>query len=369
MAAIPGTDVLLLGPGPSPVSTRVRKALSAPPRSHLDPELLELLDDIRGMLRTVFQAPESYLTLAVSGTGTTAMDAAAVNLVEPGMNALVVVNGYFGERLAQVLTRHGAFVDRLQVEWGRPVDPAAIERALIDARFDVVAMVHAETSTGVVNPVAAVAPVIRKREVLFIVDAVTSLGAIPVDVATWDADVVYSCGQKGLGAPPGLSPITVSPRARLSPPTCHSYALSFKLLEDYWIGRQYHHTISSSAVYALHAALSEVVSEGLETRFARHRAAHDALVSGLASIGLELFPDPAHRLVSLNAIRIPPGVDEKAVRARLLTKHKIEIGAGLGPLAGRIWRVGLMGTGATIDNAQRVVAALAEALGRKRPKS
>lgn len=366
MATLPTTDLLLLGPGPSPVSGRVRAALAAPPRSHLDPELLDVLDDVRTMLGQVFQAPASHLSLAVSGTGTAAMDAAAANLVEPGMSVLAIVTGYFGDRLAQIFERNGAFVERLHVEWGRAVDPAAVERALIDGRFDVVAVVHGETSTGVCNPVAAIAPIVRRREAMLVVDAVTSLGTVPVDVAAWDADVVYSCGQKGLGACPGLSPITVSPRARVGAPRSHNFACDLNQLEAYWYRRQYHHTISSPLVYALHAALSEVVEEGLEARWARHLAAHKALVAGLATIGLELFPDPAHQLVSLNAVRIPPGIDEKAVRARLLASHGIEIGAGLGPLAGRIWRIGLMGGGATPASVERVVAALAEALGRRR---
>ncbi len=364
---IPKDDVLLLGPGPSPVSAAVRLALSAPSRSHLDPELLALLDDLRARLTQVYRSPESYLTLAVSGTGTTAMEAAVGNIAEPGLNVLVVVNGYFGERLAQMFTRHGAFVERLEGEWGRAIDPVAVDRTMVDNRFDVVAVVHGETSTGVANPVAAIAPIVRKRDALFMVDAVTSLGAVPVDVGAWDADIVYSCGQKGLGAPPGLSPLTVSPRARVLAPVCHTFALDFGALEDFWVKHRYHHTIASPLVYALYTALGEVLTEGLDARWARHRAAHDALVTGLATIGLELFTDPAHRLINLNAVRIPPEIDEAAVRARLLTKHRIEIGAGLGPLAGRIWRIGLMGAGATVDNAGRVVAALAESLGRKKP--
>ncbi len=365
MATLPTIERLMLGPGPSPISPAVLAALSAPPRSHLDPELLDLMDDVRRMLGEVFRAPESNLTLAVSGTGSAAMDAAAMNLVEPGMTVLAIVTGYFGERLAQVLERQGAYVERLQVEWGRSVDPAAVEKALQDNRFDVVAMVHGETSTGVCNPVADIAPLVREREALFVVDAVTSLGTVPVDVAAWDADVVYSCGQKGLGALPGLSPITVSSRARTLAPACRSFACDFAQLEAFWVRRQYHHTISSPLVYGLHIALSEVVAEGLDARWSRHQTAHQALVDGLAHIGLELFPDPQHRLISLNAVRIPAGIDEKAVRARLLTTNGIEIGAGLGPLAGRIWRIGLMGSGATTANVQRVVAALGEALGRK----
>lgn len=362
MARLPATDRLLLGPGPSPISAGVRAALSAPPRSHLDPDLLALLDDVRVMLGAAFRAPETNFTVAISGTGTTAMDAAAVNLVEPGMSALVVVNGYFGDRLAQIFQRHGAFVERLLGEWGRAIDPAVVERAIADGRFDIVALVHAETSTGVCNPVDAIAPMVRQRDALLVVDTVTSLGALPVDVAAWDADVVYSCGQKGLGATPGLAPLTLSARARRAAPAVRSFALDATKLEDFWVRRQYHHTISSSAVYGLHAALEEVTAEGLDARWARHRAVHERLVAGLAGLGLDLLPPAPERLVSLNAVKVPDGVDEKAVRAQLLSAHGIEIGAGLGPLAGRIWRIGLMGSGATADNADRVVAALKEAL-------
>lgn len=366
--SLPTTDRLLLGPGPSPVSPRVLASLGAPPRSHLDPEMVALLDDLRARLQQVFRAPEGHFSCAVSGTGTTAMDAAGVNLVEPGLSVLVIVTGYFGERLASIFERHGAYVERLRGEWGRAIDPADVDRALIDSRFDVVAMVHAETSTGVANPVADIAPIARKRDALFVVDTVTSLGAMPVDVAAWDADVVYSCGQKGLGAPSGLSPITVSPRVRRDPINVHSFALDFTLLEDYWLRRKYHHTISAPLVYALHTALGEVLEEGLEARWDRHRAVHAAFVDALAGIGLELLPPPSERLCSLNAVRIPDGVDDATVRGVLLKKHQIEIGGGLGPLAGRIWRIGLMGTGATTENVDRVVTALADALGRRRPR-
>lgn len=366
--SLPSTERLLLGPGPSPVSPRVLSALATPPRSHLDPEMMAVLDDLRARLQQVFRAPESHFSFAISGTGTTAMDAAGVNLVEPGLSVLVIVTGYFGERLATIFERHGAYVERLKVEWGRAVDPADVERALVDSRFDVVAMVHAETSTGVANPVADIAPLVRKRDALFVVDTVTSLGALPVDVAAWDADVVYACGQKGLGAPSGLSPISVSPRVRRDPINVHSFALDFSLLEDYWLRRKYHHTISAPLVFALHTALGEVLDEGLDTRWQRHRTVHAAFVEALGTIGLDLLPPPAEQLCSLNAVRIPEGVDDAAVRARLLSKHQIEIGGGLGPLAGKIWRIGLMGTGATTENVDRVVTALADALGRRRPR-
>lgn len=363
---IPTSDRLLLGPGPSPVSMAVREALAAPPRSHLDPDLVALLDDVRMDLQDVLQAPDEAFATAISGTGTTAMDAAAANLVEPGMSVLVVVGGYFGDRLAQIFQRYGAHVERLDVEWGRAVDPAAVERALVDGRFDVVAVVHGETSTGVANPIADIAPLVRAREALLVVDAVTTLGAMPVDMREWDADVVYSCGQKGLGAPPGLSPFVISARARAHAPAVRSFALDAAKLEDFWVRRQYHHTISSPLVYALRVALQEVLAEGLDTRFQRHQRLHDLFVEGAAAIGLQLLPPSRERLISLNAVCVPDGVDDKAVRLRLLLEHNIEIGAGLGPLAGRIWRIGLMGTGATEDNVRRVLSALEDALAHTR---
>lgn len=362
--SLPTTNLLLLGPGPSPVSDRVRRAMGAPSRSHLDPEFVLLLDDVRAHLTRLFNAATGDFTCALSGTGTTGMDAAAANLVEPGMSVLCVVNGYFGDRLAQVFRRHGAFVERLEGEWGRAIDPAQVERAMGDGQFDIVAVVHGETSTGVLNPVEAIAPIARKRDALLVVDAVTSLGAVPVDVTAWDIDVCYSCSQKGIGAPSGLAPITFSSRAHQQRMLLPAFSLDIQKLEDFWVRRQYHHTISAPLIYALHAALGEVHEEGLPARWARHAAAHQALVEGLKGIDLDLLPAKEHRLPSLNAVRVPSGVDAAAVRHRLLERHHIEIGAGLGPLAGRIWRIGLMGSGATLENVTRVVAALAEALNR-----
>ena len=366
--ALPKTEKLLLGPGPSPISDRVRQAMTAPLRSHLDPEFIALLDDVRTRLRDVFKAPDGHFSFALSGTGTTGMDAAAVNLMERGMSVLCVVNGYFGDRLATIIGLQGAFVERLEGEWGRAIDPALVEKAMGDGRFDAVAIVHGETSTGVVNPVDDVAAIARRQDVLLIVDAVTSLGAIPVDVAGWAADVCYSCTQKGLGAPSGLAPITFSARARELRVARPEFSLDVEKLEDFWMRRQYHHTISAPLIYALHAALSEVLEEGLEARWKRHRAVHDAFVAGLKDLDLSLLPQSGERLMSLNAVSVPNGVDAAAVKNRLLTQHHIEIGAGLGPLAGRIWRIGLMGSGATMENVERVLAALAEALGRSRSK-
>lgn len=360
---MPHPERLLLGPGPSPVAPRIMRAMQAPVLSHLDPDMMSILDDIRARLHRVFRAPDGAFSFAVSGTGTAGMECAVANLTRPGMRAVVVVTGYFGDRLAQMLTRYGATVARVEVEWGRACDPAQLENALA-AGADLVAMVHAETSTGVLNPVADLCRIANARGALTIVDAVTSLGAQPVDVASWGADAVYSCSQKGLGAPSGLSPMMFRESSRLKAAPACSFYLDANLLRDYWIGRKYHHTISAPLIYALQEALSAVEDEGLEARWARHRANHEALLEALRPLGLEVLPPSGERLWSLNAVKVPDGVDEASVRKSLLQQHDIEIGAGLGPLAGKIWRVGLMGSGSTPENVTRLVSALGTILGR-----
>ncbi len=363
---LPTNDRLLLGPGPSPVSARVMAALAAPARSHLDQELLSLLDDIRARLARVFRAPDGSLTLAISGTGTSGMETVVANLTEPGRRALVIVTGYFGERLAIMLARYGATVERLDVEWGRAVDPADVARVLAARPADLVAVVHGETSTGVRNPVPEIARLAREHGALVLVDAVTSLGAMPVDIAAWGVDACFSCSQKGLGAPSGLAPVIFTPRALERRVACRSFYFDLGLLEDYWVRRKYHHTISAPLIYALDTALAELEDEGLEARWARHERVHLALVDALDSAGLSLLPRQADRLWSLNAVRVPDGVDDGAVRTHLMRAHGIEIGAGLGPLAGKIWRIGLMGSGSTQANVARVMHALADALDRQR---
>jgi alanine-glyoxylate transaminase/serine-glyoxylate transaminase/serine-pyruvate transaminase len=361
---MPPAERLLLGPGPSPVAARVMRAMQAPVLSHLDPEMMAILDDMRARLDRVFRAAEGAFSFAISGTGTAGMEAAVANLTQPGTRAVVVITGYFGERLAQMLQRYGAAVTRVDVEWGRACDPSQLEAALAGGA-DVVAMVHAETSTGVLNPVADLCRVAQARGARTIVDAVTSLGAHPVDAAAWGADAIYSCSQKGLGAPSGLAPVTFRQdtfRSRIAP--ARSFYLDLELLRGYWIERKYHHTISAPLVFALHEALAAVEDEGLEARWARHRANHAAFVEALAGIGLGLLPPAGEQLWSLNAVRVPDGVDEAAIRQALLQQHGIEIGAGLGPLAGRIWRIGLMGSGSTGENITRLVSALATLLQR-----
>ena len=353
---------LLLGPGPSPVSARVMRALSAPVLSHLDPEMVVILDDLRRRLDSTFGAGPGALSLTVSGTGTSGMEAAVANTTVPGARVLVVVSGYFGDRLAQIFQRYGATVTRVDVEWGRACDPAAVERALAAAPADIVAVVHAETSTGVLNPVREIAALAARVDALTVVDAVTSFGAMPLETGEWGIDVCYSCSQKGLGAPSGLAPLSFSARGLAKKVSSRSFYLDLGLLEDYWVRRKYHHTISAPLVYAVREALAVVEEEGLEQRWARHERNHRALAAGLDALGLSLLPPVGERLWTLNAVRVPEGIDEAAIRRRLLDEFGIEIGAGLGPLAGRIWRVGLMGAGSTLANVLLFLTALERVL-------
>ncbi len=338
------------------------RALAAPMLSHLDPDFVAIMDDLRARLARVFRAPDGAFTFAVSGTGTSAMETAVANLVEPGTRVLSVVTGYFGDRLAQMCTRYGADVTRVEVEWGRAVDPEAVRRALAASGAGVVTIVHAETSTGVLNPVKEIAALAREHGALVIVDAVTSLGGMPLDVAGWGLDAVYSCSQKCLGSPPGVAPIVFSPRALERKVSCRSFYFDLTLLEDYWVRRKYHHTMSASLIFALREALAAVEEEGLAIRWARHEENHLKLVSGLAAMGLSLLPPAGERLWTLNAIAVPGGVDDAAVRKYLLQRFNMEIGAGLGPLAGKVFRVGLMGTSSSPELVDLLLRALSEAL-------
>jgi alanine-glyoxylate transaminase/serine-glyoxylate transaminase/serine-pyruvate transaminase len=343
----------------------VLRALSAPVLSHLDPELVKLLDDTRARLARVFRAEAGALSLLISGTGTSGMEACVANLAAPGKRAVAVVNGYFGDRIAQMLERHGAQVQRIEGEWGRAIDPDAVGAALRRGPVDLVTVVHAETSTGVRNPVREIAALARAHDALVLADAVTSLGAIPLEIAEWQVDACYSCSQKGLGAPSGMAPVTFGPRALERRVPSRSFYLDLSLLEDYWLRRKYHHTLCSSLLVAVREALIVVEEEGLEARWARHERCHLALAAGLSAIGVGLLPPEGERLWDLNAVRVPTtlaGAAEAGVRQHLLNEASIEIGAGLGPLAGRIWRVGLMGAGATPQIVLQFLAALERAL-------
>ena len=368
MSKLPSTERLLLGPGPSPMAPRVMQALGAPMLSHLDPDFLPIMDDVRLRLQGLYRADQKAFTIAISGTGTSGMEAAVANAVTEGTRAVVVVTGYFGDRLAQICSRYGAKVRRVEVEWGRACDPQRLRDELVAESADIVAFVHAETSTGVRNPVQELAAVAREQGAMTIVDMVTSLGGHEVALEEWGIDIAYSCTQKCIGAPSGLSPIAVSGPARaqimasVQKNNSRSFYLDFNLLEDYWINRKYHHTMSASLIYALHEALLMIDEEGLEARWARHKWNHLALAAGLEAIGLGLLPPESERLWTLNAVKIPKGINEAAVRKMLLQTFNIEIGAGLGPLAGKVWRVGLMGAGSKPYSVIVLLGALEAAL-------
>jgi len=369
VSLLPDTDRILLGPGPSLTASRVMRAMAAPTVSHLDPLMLKLLDDVRARLGRLFRAPDGSFAFAVSGTGTSGMETAVANLVHEGTRATVIVTGYFGDRLAEMCERCGAVVTRVDVEWGRACDPDALRTALKTKAADVVALVHAETSTGVLNPVQQLAAIARDHGALTIVDAVTSFGGHPLDVGGWGIDACYSCTQKCLGGPAGLAPVVFGPRALEKRVKCRSFYFDLGLLEDYWIRRKYHHTMSSTLVCAIDEALAIVEEEGLEARWARHERNHRALVASLSALGLSVLPREGERLWTLNAVRVPDGVDEAAVRKHLLEEFNIEIGAGFGPLAGKIWRVGLMGASSSPRLIVLLRGALESALAKQHQRA
>lgn len=357
----------LLGPGPSPVDDRVLRAMARPLIGHLDPEFLALMDETQGMLRRVF-GTDNRMTFAVSGTGSAGMEAAMVNLIEPGDRVVVGIAGVFGMRLAEQARRNGARVATVETEWGTALDEQQLIDEIRREPTRLLAIVHAETSTGVLQPLDAVAQAARDTGTLTVVDAVTSLGAHPVTVDQRGIDVCYSGTQKCLSCPPGLAPITFGQRAleRIEErdTTVRSWYLDVGLLKGYWGNeRAYHHTAPISMAFALHEALRIVTEEGPEARAARHRRHHRALVAGLEAMGMRmLVEDPALRLWSLNAVRVPERIDEAVVRRTLLRRHGIEISGGLGPLAGAIWRIGLMGSGSTTNNVLLLLSALQGAL-------
>ena len=363
---LPESDRILLGPGPSMTSPRVMRAMASPTVGHLDPLMVAMLDDVRAKLVKLFRAPEGSFAFAVSGTGTSGMETAVANIVSQGSKVTVVINGYFGDRLAQMCERYGATVTRLTSEWGKAFDPSVLEKSLASTPADVVAMVHGETSTGVRNPVKELCAIARKHNALTIVDAVTSFGAVELEIEKWGVDVCYSCTQKGLGAPSGLAPVVFTPRALDKAVKCPSFYFDLALLKDYWINRKYHHTMSSALLCALYEALTIVDEEGLEARWARHERNQKLFVEGLAKIGLSLLPPEGDRLHSLNTVKIPDGVDDAAVRKMLLEEYSIEIGGGLGPLAGKIWRVGLMGNSSASRLVVLLLGALQSALAKQR---
>ena len=355
---------LLLGPGPSLVHPRVLRAMSTPLLGHLDPEFLTIMNEVQALLRTVFQTDNPF-TIAVSGTGSAGMEAALVNLIEPGDTVIVGVNGVFGTRMADIVGRAGGKAVKIEVPWGQIIDPHRLEDALKQAgSVKAVALVHAETSTGAHQPMEEIGPLCRRYGALLVADAVTSLAGVPVRVDAWGIDACYSGTQKCLSCPPGLAPLTLSPRAlevvKGRKTKVQSWYLDLSMIADYWAEgkRAYHHTAPISMVYALREALRLAVEEGLEPRFARHSRNSAALMAGLASLGCAPQAQAGHRLPTLNCLRVPAGVDEAVVRKTLLAEYGIEIGGGLGPLAGLVWRIGLMGESSRHEHVVTLLSAL-----------
>ena len=338
---------ILLGPGPSMVHPRVLRVMTTPLLGHLDPAFLQIMSEVQVLLREVFRTT-NRLTLPISGTGSAGMEAALANFIEPGDSVLICVNGYFGERMCDMATRLGAEVHRLERPWGEVFTPEEIDAALHKHPAKLVALVHAETSTGTLQPMEGIADVVHRHGALLLVDCVTSLGGVPVYVDDWGIDIAYSGTQKALSAPPGLAPMTISPRAeevlKQRKTKVPSWYLDLTLVQKYWgTERTYHHTAPITMIYALREALRVVLNEGLERRWRRHRRNAELLWQSLEELGLELVVPEEYRLPTLTTVRVPEGFNEAFLRRRLLEDYNIEIAGGLGAFKGKVWRIGLMG--------------------------
>jgi len=370
MAEIPAplspSKRLLLGPGPSEVSPAVLRAMSAPPLGHLDPEFLRIMDEVSGMLRTVL-GTQNRLTLPMSGTGSAGMEALFANLLERGDRALIGVNGVFGTRMAEVARRCGAEVVEIAAEWGSVFSPDDFRKAAAGEKFDVIALVHAETSTGAAQPLAGFREVADELGALFLLDAVTSLAGMPIELDEFGVDAVYSGTQKCLSCPPGLAPVSFSARAEAKlaarKQKVQSWYLDLGLIASYWgEERAYHHTAPINQVYAIHEALRLTLEEGLAARYARHAENGQAFAAGIEALGLKLIVPAEHRLAQLTSVLLPDAVDDARARRFLLDEFGIEIGGGLGPFAGKAWRIGLMGHGSTRANVELCLHAIGAAL-------
>jgi alanine-glyoxylate transaminase/serine-glyoxylate transaminase/serine-pyruvate transaminase len=353
---------LLLGPGPSMVHPRVLQAMASPLVGHLDPYFLEIMERTQRLLRYVFET-ENRLTVPISGTGSAAMEAAVANMVEPGDNVLICINGYFGSRLVDMAGRYGAQVQTIHRPWGEVFTPEEVAEALGKIPAKVVGIVHAETSTGALQPLEEIAKLVHEHGSLFLVDTVTSLGGVSVAVDAIGIDIAYSGTQKCLSCPPGLGPITLGPRAiealQNRKHKVANWYLDLSMIEKYWgHERTYHHTAPISSNYALYEGLRIVAEEGLEARWERHKRNAELLWDGLQALGLELHVALEHRLPSLTTVRVPQGIDEAQIRSRLLNEFNIEIAGGLGELKGEVWRIGLMGHSSSRENVSLLLAAL-----------
>ncbi len=356
-------NITLMGPGPSCVDPSVLNALSKSTLGHLDPGFIQIMDAIKRELKNLLHTG-NQLTIPVSGTGSAGMETVFVNLIEKGDPVLILINGVFGMRMQDVATRLGAEVDTLEFEWGTPVNVDNVKSAVSEKDYKIVAVVHAETSTGVKNPVSEIGELLKGDDTLFLVDAVTSFGGIEIYMDAWGIDALYSGTQKCLSCPPGLSPVSFSDKAvsavKQRKTKVPSWYLDLTMIINYWEGetRVYHHTAPVNMLYGLYQALYLISREGEANVYKRHMDNHLLLVDGLKNIGIELLVDESCRLPMLNSVYIPEGVDDVSVRMKLLKDHKIEIGAGLGPLAGKIWRIGLMGHTARSENVEKLLNAL-----------
>ena len=353
-----------MGPGPSDVAPSVLSAMAQPLVGHLDPSFINMMEEIKGMLRKVFLT-ENEMTFPISGTGSAGMEFCFANLVEPGDEVVIGINGVFGTRMAEVAKRCGAIVTKVETDWGRIIEPQAVAETLSSVKNPkLVAIVHAETSTGALTPVEEISKLVHDAGALLLIDTVTSLGGCPVRIDEWNVDAVYSGTQKCLSCPPGLSPVSLSARAmekiKSRKDSVQSWYLDVNLLANYWGdgARVYHHTAPISMNYALHESLRLILEEGLENRWDRHKSNHLRLRAGLDELGLVLTAQEGHRLWQLNAVGVPKGADEAGIRTTLLNEHGIEIGPGLGPLQGKVWRVGLMGHSSSPENVDRFLSAL-----------
>ncbi len=357
---------LLLGPGPCDAHPRVLTVMATPLLGHLDPQFLDVMNDTQAMLREVYET-KNHLTFPVSATGMAGMETCFVNLLEPGDKAVLCVNGFFGTRMVDVAGRCGAELTILNQQWGDVFDLDTIRDTLKKVRPKVLGIVHAETSTGALQPMEQLGKLCHEFDTLVVADCVTSLGCIPVKLDAWEIDAAYSCSQKGLSCPPGLSPISFSDRAvaalKARKSKVQSWYLDLSSIQSYWGNeRAYHHTAPITMVYALREGLRLALEEGLEARFARHLRNHRALQAGLTALGLKYLAPEGKRLPQLNAVRIPDGVDDAAARKRVLTEFGIEIGGGLGDFKGKAWRIGLMGYNSRPNCVFQVLAALEQIL-------
>jgi len=357
---------VLMGPGPSDVDPRVLEAMSRPTIGHLDPAFLEILNEVRELLQYTFQT-QNEMTLAISGTGSAGMEACVVNLIERGDPMLVCINGVFGKRMADVAERCGAEVSTVQIDWGKAFAPEQVAEALQKQPAKVVGIVHAETSTGVRQPLEEISKIVHDHGALLLVDAVTSLGGMKVDVDGWKIDACYSGTQKCLSCPPGLAPVTFSDAAikviENRRTKVQSWYLDMSMIRKYWGSeRLYHHTAPVNMNYALLESLKLIKEEGLESRWTRHITNHKILKAGLSAMGIKYVPEPGYELPMLNAVSIPEGVDDVTVRKQLLREFNIEIGGGLGNFKAKAWRIGLMGSACTLSNVMLALSALEKCL-------